>query len=91
MGRASEAARRLKSDRPHNHPGEEGAQRHGHAEQHGRAYRNTECQRGVLRIIAAITQGEVIRQILRHLKLAADPPPRAPARVHQEAFAWSSA
>jgi hypothetical protein len=49
------------------------------------------CQRGVLRIIAAITQGEVIRQILRHLKLSADPPPLAPARVHQEAFAWSSA
>ena len=49
------------------------------------------CQRGVLRIIAAITQGEVIRQILRHLKLSADPPPLAPARVHQEAFTWSSA
>jgi hypothetical protein len=49
------------------------------------------CQRGVLRIIAAITQGEVIRQILRHLKLSTDPPPLAPARVHQEAFAWSSA
>jgi hypothetical protein len=49
------------------------------------------CQRGVLRIIAAITQGEVIRQILRHLKLSVDPPPLAPARVHQEAFAWSSA
>jgi hypothetical protein len=49
------------------------------------------CQRGVLRIIAAITQGEVIRQILRHLKLSADLPPLAPARVHQEAFAWSSA
>jgi hypothetical protein len=45
----------------------------------------------VLRIIAAIMQGEVIRQILRHLKLSADPPPLAPARVHQEAFAWSSA
>jgi hypothetical protein len=37
------------------------------------------CQRGALRIIAAITQGEVIRKILRHLKLAADPPPIAPA------------
>jgi Putative transposase len=45
------------------------------------------CQRGVLRIIAAITQGEAILQILRHLKLSADPPPLAPARVHQEAFA----
>ena len=49
------------------------------------------CQRGALRIIAAITQGEVIRKILCHLKLAADPPPMAPARVRQEAFSWSSA
>jgi hypothetical protein len=49
------------------------------------------CQRGALRIIAAITQGEVIRKILRHLKLAADPPLIAPARIRQEAFAWSSA
>ena len=46
---------------------------------------------GSLRTIAAITHGEVIRKILRHLKLAADPPPIAPARVRQEAFAWSSA
>ena len=49
------------------------------------------CQEGTLRIIAAITQGEVIRTILRHLKLAVDPPAMAPARVRQEAFAWSSA
>jgi len=49
------------------------------------------CQRGALRIIAAITQGAVIRKSLRPLKLAADPPPIAPARVRQEAFAWSSA
>ena len=49
------------------------------------------CQRGALRIIAAMTQGEVIRKILRHLKRAVDPPPIAPARVRQEAFAWSSA
>jgi Putative transposase len=49
------------------------------------------CQEGTLRIIAAITQGEVIRTILRHLKLAVDPPAMAPARVHQEALAWSSA
>jgi hypothetical protein len=49
------------------------------------------CQEGSLRIIAAITHGEVIRKILRHLKLAADPPPIAPARVRQEAFPWSSA
>src|SRR5207245_7304738 len=32
------------------------------------------CQRGVLRLIAVITQGEVSRKILRHLKLAVDPP-----------------
>ena len=49
------------------------------------------CQQGTLRIIAAITHGEVIRKILRHLKLAADPPSIAPARLRQEAFAWSSA
>src|SRR5207244_13637076 len=49
------------------------------------------CQQGSLRIIAALTHGKVIRKILRHLKLAADPPPIAPARVRQEAFAWSSA
>ena len=48
------------------------------------------CQRGALRLIAAITRGEVIRKILRHLKLTADPPPIAPACVRQEAFAWSS-
>src|SRR5438874_3613227 len=35
------------------------------------------CQRGALRLIAVITQGEVIRKILRHLKRAADPPHRA--------------
>jgi len=49
------------------------------------------CQRGSLRIIAAITQGEVIRTILRHLKLAVDPPSIAPARARQAAFAWSFA
>src|SRR5438132_3691084 len=42
------------------------------------------CQRGVLRLIAVITQGEVISKILRHLKRAADPPPIAPARSRQE-------
>ena len=46
------------------------------------------CQRGVLRLIAVITQGEVIRKILRHLKLSADPPPIAPARSRQESFDW---
>jgi hypothetical protein len=49
------------------------------------------CQRGALRIIATITHSEVMRKILQHLKLSADPPPIAPARVRQEAFAWSSA
>jgi len=49
------------------------------------------CQRGSLRIIAALTQADVIKKILRHLQHAADPPPIAPARVRQEAFAWSSA
>jgi hypothetical protein len=36
-------------------------------------------------------QGEVIRKILRHLKLAADPPLIAPARLRQKAFARASA
>jgi hypothetical protein len=45
------------------------------------------CQRGSLRIIAAITQGEVIWKILRHLQCAAAPPPIALARFRQEAFA----
>jgi len=49
------------------------------------------CQRGALRIIAAMTQGEVIRKILQHLKLTVDPPLIAPAHVQQEAFSWSSA
>ncbi len=44
------------------------------------------CQQGRLRIIAAITEGRVIKKILRHLKRAVDPPPIAPAR--QVAFAW---
>jgi len=46
------------------------------------------CHQGTLRIIAAMTQGEVIRKILRHVKLSADPPPIAPARSRQEAFDW---
>jgi len=46
------------------------------------------CQRGTLRLIAVITQGAVIRKILRHLKLAADPPPLAPARARQAPFDW---
>jgi hypothetical protein len=48
------------------------------------------CGRGTLRIIAAITQAEVIRKILRHLKLAADPPPIAEAWICQGRFAWTS-
>jgi hypothetical protein len=44
------------------------------------------CQQGTLRIIAAITEVRVIRKILRHLKLAVDPPPIAPPQ--QAAFAW---
>jgi Putative transposase/Transposase zinc-binding domain len=46
------------------------------------------CQRGVLRLIAIITQGEVIRKILHHLKLSADPPPIAPARIRQATCDW---
>jgi hypothetical protein len=46
------------------------------------------CRQGALRIIAAITQAEVIRKMLRHLQRAADPPPSAPARSRQEAFDW---
>jgi hypothetical protein len=46
------------------------------------------CQRGTLRLIAVITQGEVIGKILRHLKLAADPPPITPARARQAPFDW---
>ena len=46
------------------------------------------CQQGMLRLIAVITQGEVIRKILRHLKLAVDPPPIAPARSHQTPCDW---
>ena len=44
------------------------------------------CQQGRLRIIAAITEVSVMKKILRHLKLAVDPPPIAPAQ--QAAFAW---
>ena len=46
------------------------------------------CRQGALRIIAAITQAEVIRKILRHLKRAADPPPITPARARQATFDW---
>src|SRR4029453_12499397 len=46
------------------------------------------CPQGTRRVIAALTPRKVIRKILQHLKLGADPPPIAPARVRQEAFAW---
>jgi hypothetical protein len=48
------------------------------------------CGRGTLRIIAAITHAAVIRTMLRHLKLATDPPPIAPARACHDRFAWAS-
>ena len=41
-------------------------------------------RQGSLRLLAAITQAAVIRKILRHLKLAADPPLIAPARARQQ-------
>ena len=46
------------------------------------------CRQGSLRMIAAITQAEVLRTMLRHLQRAADPPPMAPARARQETFDW---
>ena len=46
------------------------------------------CHQGTLRIIAVITQGAVISNILRHLKRAADPPPIAPAHARQATFDW---
>jgi hypothetical protein len=47
-------------------------------------------RQGALRIIAAITQAEVIRKLLRHLKLATDPSPIVPARARQETFDWGA-
>jgi hypothetical protein len=49
------------------------------------------CHQGALRLIAAITEPSVIRRLLTPLKLAALPPPIAPARLVQEHFAWVSA
>jgi hypothetical protein len=46
------------------------------------------CPRGTLRLIAIITQGEVIRKILRLLKRSVDPPPITPARSRQAPFDW---
>src|SRR4030095_6605892 len=49
------------------------------------------CHQGALRIMAAITPGQVLRKLLRPLQRAADPPPMAPARCRPGAFAWASA
>jgi hypothetical protein len=49
------------------------------------------CPSGRLRIIAAITCRPVIRRILCHLKLAADPPPLAAARLEPGRFACACA
>src|SRR5262249_9607041 len=46
------------------------------------------CQHGTLRLIAVITQGTVIRKILRPLTRAADPPPIAPARTRLAHCDW---
>ena len=46
------------------------------------------CRRGTLRIMAVITQESVITRILRHLQLAAVPPPIAPARWRHEISAF---
>jgi hypothetical protein len=46
------------------------------------------CQQGMLRLIAVITQSEVIHKILRHLKLSVDPPPIAPACARQEIYTF---
>jgi putative transposase len=46
------------------------------------------CPCGTRRIIAVITQGAVIRTILRHLQLSADPPPIASARTRQTLCTW---
>jgi hypothetical protein len=46
------------------------------------------CHQETLRIITAITPAEVIKNILRHLNLAAVPSPIAPARSRQATFDW---
>ena len=40
--------------------------------------------------VGGATQAQVIRKILRHLKLSADPTPVAPTRVPQGTVAWAS-
>jgi hypothetical protein len=49
------------------------------------------CRRGAPRLIAVITQESVIRHILRHLQLAAVPPPLTPARGRHALFAFDEA
>jgi len=44
------------------------------------------CHKEALHISTAITAAEVIKNSLRHLKLAADPLPIAPARSRQATF-----
>ena len=46
------------------------------------------CRRGALRLIAALPQASVITRILRPRKLAAVPPPMAPARARQATCDW---
>jgi hypothetical protein len=45
---------------------------------------------GTWRILTALTYRPVIRRIWCPLKLAADPPPLAPARLEQGRFTWTS-
>jgi hypothetical protein len=47
------------------------------------------CRRGVLRLMAVITQESVITRILRHLQLASVPPPIVPARARHESYAFA--
>jgi hypothetical protein len=48
------------------------------------------CPLGAWRLLAAIPSRPLIRRLLRHLQLAADPPPIVAARVAQRRFAWAS-
>jgi hypothetical protein len=48
------------------------------------------CGRGTLRLIATLTQADVLRTMLRPLTRAAEPPPLAEARVGQATCAWAS-
>lgn len=43
-----------------------------------------------LRLIATITQGEVMRKMLRHLKRSPALPPLAAAHADQTVLAWAS-